>query len=430
MVSMSIGLIVLLAGFISAVSLPIGSIVGLSAKPKARINSAFMAFGAGALLFALTIEIVAHSFHLVGFWPLALGCVIGGILYELLNHGLDFMGAFFRKSATVIRQLTRLKIKKAERVLKHLSRVDILQSMPPEDIAKLVPLVEERVLEENTIIFKENSPAEAVYIIDSGAVEIVKDGKPIARGGPGDTFGEMALLTNVPRIASAVTRERTKIFQISKKDFNDLLRVSPKLKKAVEELLIKRGAELSRRSTVSGQIAKKWREQALSALKSQDFAPTTLEISQAAQAHGAAGMGIWLGNLLDAIPESLVIGLAASREMAIPWTLVAGVFLANVPEALSSSVVMRNQKYSGTKILLMWSFITIMMTAGALAGNMFLQNLHAAGIAMLEGMVVGAMLTMIAETMLPEAFEQGGAVVGLSTLAGFLTALFVKSISQ
>ena len=46
----------------------------------------------------------------------------------------------------------------------------------------------------------------------------------------------------------------------------------------------------------------------------------------------------------------------------------------------------------------------------------------------IESLAAGAMLTMIAETMLPEAFEQGGSVVGLSTLAGFLATLFVKVI--
>ena len=70
-------------------------------------------------------------------------------------------------------------------------------------------------------------------------------------------------------------------------------------------------------------------------------------------------------------------------------------------------------------------------TSGVLChhGNLFFSGLAAAPLAVLEGTAAGAMLTMISETMLPEAYEQGGAVVGLSTLAGFLTALFIKSIT-
>ncbi len=425
----NIGLFALFIGFISAVSLPLGSIIGLSARPNAKITSAFMAFGGGALLFALTIEIVAHSFSKVCFWPLAFGCVIGGIFYELLNQGLNSIGAFFRKGATVIRQLTRVKMKKAEDILKHLSRVPILQSMPPGDIVKLVPLVEERIFDENAVIFEEGSLPEAFYIIDSGAVEIVKDGKPIARGVQGETFGEMGLLTNKLRIASAVAREKTKLFQIAKKDFNELLKVSSELRNAVEALLIKRGTDLSKRFVISEQTAKKWEGQAISSLKSRDFVPTTFEVNQAAHTQGTAAMGIWLGILLDGIPESLVIGLAITKGMVVPWALIVGVFLSNFPEAMSSSAVMRNQKYSKTKILLMWSSITVITAIGAFIGNIFLQEFPVSRVAIIEGIAAGAMLTMIAETVLPEAFEQGGAVVGLSTLAGFLTALFVKYIS-
>ena len=161
----------------------------------------------------------------------------------------------------------------------------------------------------------------------------------------------------------------------------------------------------------------------------QDFTPTSLEIDKAVQAFGPATLGIWLGILLDGIPESLVIGISVNEHTGAPWALVAGVFLANLPEAMSSSVVMQNQKYNIKKIILMWSSIRIMTAVGALVGNLFLQNLSHSHLAILQGIAAGAMLTMIAETMLPEAYEQGGAIVGLSTLFGFLTALFVKSIT-
>jgi zinc transporter ZupT len=67
-----------LLGFGSAISLVIGSAIGLIAKPSAVVTSVCMAFGAGALLFALSIEIVAHSYHMAGFGPLAIGCIAVG----------------------------------------------------------------------------------------------------------------------------------------------------------------------------------------------------------------------------------------------------------------------------------------------------------------------------------------------------------------
>ena len=82
------------------------------------------------------------------------------------------------------------------------------------------------------------------------------------------------------------------------------------------------------------------------------------------------------------------------------------------------------------KILLMWTSICIFTGIGAMTGALIfpsdLTGSHLYWVAILEGMAAGAMLTMIAETMLPEAFEQGGAIVGLSTLMGFLVSLFIK----
>lgn len=239
----------------------------------------------------------------------------------------------------------------------------------------------------------------------------------------------MALLTKERRLATVVASEQTKLYLLLRDDFYKFLRVSPLLKKAVEELMTKRGAELTAHSYVPKEVAKKWKEEVVTSLKTQDFAPTAAEIDEMVQVHGGASFGIWLGILLDGIPESLVIGLSFSENAGFPWAFIAGVFLANLPEAMSSSVVMQNQKYSKTRILLMWTSITIMTAIGAFVGNVFLQNMSVEAVAVLEGMAAGAMLTMIAETMMPEAFEQGGAVVGLSTLAGFLAALFVKFIS-
>ncbi|MEA2062623.1 MAG: cyclic nucleotide-binding domain-containing protein, partial [Gemmatimonadota bacterium] len=191
----STALLACFIGFISAVSLPIGSVIGLASRPNAKITSALMAFGGGALLFALTIEIVAHSFELVGFGSLALGCVIGGLLYELMNQGLNPKGAFFRKASTVVQQLTKRKRKRAESIFKHLLSVSILQNIDPEEIAKLVPHVSEVSLEKGAFIFKEGMRADALYLIESGTIEIILKGEPIAKLGPGDAFGEMGLLT-------------------------------------------------------------------------------------------------------------------------------------------------------------------------------------------------------------------------------------------
>jgi zinc transporter ZupT len=137
-------------------------------------------------------------------------------------------------------------------------------------------------------------------------------------------------------------------------------------------------------------------------------------------------MAIWMGIMLDGIPESIVIGSSLLLHPTMSMSLLAGLFLSNFPEALSSSVGMKKQKMSNMKILMMWTSIMIVTGLGAFFGNVFFENVSPTMFALVDGLAAGAMLTMIAETMLPEAFHIGGTVTGLSALAGFLATLLFK----
>ena len=419
-----------LIGFISAVSLPAGAVLGFFMKPGKKTVSALMAFGGGALLFALTIEIVAHAFHIAGFYPLAAGCVIGGLLYEALNQILNSRGAFGRKASTFIKQFTQIKRKNSEKALSLLAGVSIFKSLPPEQIARLIPHITAESLKEGATVFEEGAAGDSLYIIDEGSVEIARSGEIIKVLKEGEVFGEMALLTDRPRVAKARTLEDTKLLRMSKKDFMDLLALSPEVRNAVERLKSLREEELSEiLSKHDEEAALEWKNKALRHLHKQGFAPSGMEIDRAIGEHGGSALGIWLGIFLDGIPESITLGLSVVAGAPMPYALVAGVFLANLPEAMSSSIIMEKQKYTKIKILLMWGSITFITAAGALLGNAFFRHFHHSFLAGIEGAAAGAMLTMIAETMLPEAYEQGGTIVGLATLAGFLAALFVKSLS-
>jgi zinc transporter ZupT len=80
------------------------------------------------------------------------------------------------------------------------------------------------------------------------------------------------------------------------------------------------------------------------------------------------------------------------------------------------------------RILAMWGTLMLMTGVGAAIGALVLEEAPDALFALIEGVAAGAMLTMVAETMLPEAFHKGGGVVGLSTLAGFLLAIYFNTL--
>ena len=79
-------------------------------------------------------------------------------------------------------------------------------------------------------------------------------------------------------------------------------------------------------------------------------------------------------------------------------------------------------------VLFMWSSLTLFTGIGAALGNVFFVGADPAVVALVVGVAAGAMLTMIAQTMAPEAYIKAGSVVSLSTFMGFLAAIFFKRL--
>jgi hypothetical protein len=298
-----------LLGTVSAISLLLGSIVGILVTPRPSITAGLTAFGAGALLAALSVELIAptvikiveekhagipgaesHAFYTMA--SLLIGCILGGVLFVICDELLNNRGAFMRKVSTMIGHMNIVALRKSQKQIEN----------------------DEHILE------------------------------------------------------------------------------SDEMKAEMKE-------------------------------------------------HGNAPMSIWMGLLIDGIPESFVIGagfltllsaqIGAGVDPAftdiIPYTLVAGLFLSNFPEAMSSSIGMKKQGMSTSKILLLWGSMVLIIAIGSVVGyNIGASIPHELEIG-IEGLAAGAMLTMIAQTMIPEAVHIGGPkVVGLSVLAGYLSAVAFK----
>ncbi len=169
--------------------------------------------------------------------------------------------------------------------------------------------------------------------------------------------------------------------------------------------------------------------------------PTDDDLKKQHASHDNAAVAIWLGNLLDGLPESFVIGAVMMVTVAtqlqngssftffdvLPYTLLAGLFLSNLPEALSSSAQMRMQGMSVQKIVWMWSSLVLMTGMSAALGVALGEWVPHSAMIFLEGLAAGAMLTMICAAMLPEATHLANPnLVGLATLSGFFAALLFK----
>lgn len=136
---------------------------------------------------------------------------------------------------------------------------------------------------------------------------------------------------------------------------------------------------------------------------------------------------IVLGALLDGIPESAAIGVSLLGGSAVSAPVVAAVFLSNVPEAMSAATGLQKAGKSNRWILGLWLGVAVVSMVAAGAGYRLLGGASPDLVSGIEAFAAGAILTMLADTMMPEAFEGGGSLVGLLTVAGFVISVFLSA---
>jgi ZIP family zinc transporter len=141
-----------------------------------------------------------------------------------------------------------------------------------------------------------------------------------------------------------------------------------------------------------------------------------------------SGLAIAIGALLDGIPESIVIGLSMLGGGAVSFVAVTAIFLSNIPEGLSSAAGMKKAGRSPGYIFGVWGGIAIASGIAALLGYALFKNFSADVIAATTAVAAGAILSMLADTMIPEAFEQAHDLAGLITVGGFLAAFILSKV--
>ena len=605
----SLALEAFIIGIVSACSLPLGTLTSAFWKPKNWSLAFLMAFGGGALLGALTFELVLPALEEKHFYSLALGCLLGCAIFLSLNQLINNYGGFLRKDAIAVQYIKTRRQRRFQQIVSHIGRISVFQNLSPQEVRQLASSVVSCQYGTGTTVYRSREPSEGLYIIEQGEVELLdpeQEMKPVRKLAKNDAFGRLAFFTGAPHVTVAVSRAETRIWLLPKRAIDQLLKSSPTLVEAVENFLkseeifiylqkrhqmplarikewldraiekvqtksvpqdaitverkrqefigiltrigripifqqlpqeevqaiasrifckqhpkghlffyqhepaeriyiIERGevalinskrknrkplilregdafgamafltgtahtstalattdtttwvmrkydfnqvlpkcpqleqlirqflqqgevlSYLQHRQNFDPQKAARWTRQVLKTMGAGKLIPSTAEMLDSMPKHPGAPLAIWLGLVLDDIPESLLLGSSLVHSQ-VSFPLIACLFISNYPEALSSSVGMREQGFSFGQVLFMWTSLMLGAGIGAALGSFFFAAVSPFVFFLVEGIALGSVLTMIVQTMLPEAYFKGSSIIGFSTLLGFLVAIFFQTL--
>lgn len=431
--------IVSLLGLLTTSSSMVGAALGLYVPLSKRVLACVLAFAAGALISALAIELAfegAQELHRQGFDANAstafIGCgfALGSIIYFFTSLFLDQKGAAIRYPTRFREYALGQKQKDAKEKIELLSKCDLLRHLPPEEVERILPCVRNRHLEGGEVLFHAGDAGDALYIVARGKVDVLSgvggephnghvNGEKLAELGEGQAFGEMALLSGEPRTATIQSAAQTDLLEIGRTDFDRLLLRDHQLATAVERLSHERAI----RNLSSGAAdPSRWAKVASSNL--EHLSKSEAEKMLVAAGNGA-GMAIVLGNILDTIPGCLVIGAKFAGLATLSITLIMGMFIGGIPEAAASASMLKRAGYRPFTIFALWSAVLVAGIVAAAAGKIFVgSGSHVAIFS--QAVAGGAVLAVVAHAMIPESIHEGGSLVVLPTVAGFLFALWLS----
>ncbi|MDJ0924611.1 MAG: cyclic nucleotide-binding domain-containing protein, partial [Acidimicrobiia bacterium] len=309
-----------------------------------------------------------------------------------------------------------------QQLIDHLVDVEVFGVLPQHVLAEVADLMFREEHEAGFVFFRPGEASDRMYVLIDGDVALVD-----ASGESdislllheGEEFGLHSFLTGMRHTATAIAQSPSEAWVLLRSHMEELVHEHPVLRDAIEDFVGSRRITryLERDHGLDTEEAGNTRRRMVAALRRGELATTV-----GAKLMQGAPIAIWLGLLLDAVPESLVIGATAD---AVRVSFVVGIFLSNYPEALSSSVGMREQEFSWRNIGVLWGTVVLVTGLGAAAGSVLFQKASVEVFSIVEGLAAGAMITVITQTMMPEALARSGGFVGLAALAGFLLTTLV-----
>jgi zinc transporter, ZIP family len=154
-----------------------------------------------------------------------------------------------------------------------------------------------------------------------------------------------------------------------------------------------------------------------------------LERQAASQSEsGSGGRDIVLGAVLDGIPESIVIGTSLLGGGSVSLAMVAAVFISNLPESIAASDGLARSGTPPVRIFGLWLALSVVCAVAAALGYGVVGALPASVGAFVQAFAAGALLTMLGDSMIPEAYARARQWAGLCLVLGFAVSFGLTAL--
>lgn len=142
-----------------------------------------------------------------------------------------------------------------------------------------------------------------------------------------------------------------------------------------------------------------------------------------------SGFAIMAAVTLDGIPENIALGVSLLQTSETGGlALLVAIFASNLPEAFGGAVGMRDQGRTRGFVVLVWTITAVVLTAAVVIGNAALSTVSYEPLSILLAFAGGAVLASLADTLMPDAYREGGKLVAFATSAGFLISFLLAEL--
>jgi len=423
---------VALLGLFTTSSCMIGAALGLYLAFPKKVLAAVLAFASGSLIAALAIELGFEGAHEltqhgtnvhVAWAAIAGGFGSGAVIYYVTTLFLEQKGAALRYPSRFLEYALDRRRRAVDEKLTLLSKCDLLRHLAAERIEPLLDRMQLREAKAGETVFRIGEPGDALYIVASGIIEVLKAGGEGVRAelGEGQAFGEMSLLSRGVHSRTIRAKVDTQLLTIGKDDFYRLVAEDPFLDAQVRKLSHERTMSNLHAGDVDPAA---WAHTARESLAYLSRSEEDRILNEAKEGRGT-GLAIVFGNILDTIPGCLVIGAKFAGFESLSVTLILGMFLGGIPEAAASATMLRKAGYSNRTIFALWSTVLAAGILAAVAGKLLISDSESTSAVLAQAVAGGAILALVTHAMIPEALHKGGSGIVLPAVGGFLFALYL-----